>query len=286
MLTVLESIKLSAEYLKNKGIQSPRINAELLLAEILNCKRLDLYLSFDKPLTENEISKYREWIRRRGKFEPLQYIIGKTEFYGLTFLINKNVLIPRQETEILVETILNDYESNGIQKILDIGTGSGNIAIALAKFLPNSHITAVDISTDAITVAKKNAQLNSVDKLIQFIILDITKEGSISQLQSSYDIIVSNPPYIPLNEYKTLQKEITDYEPIYAVTDKENGFRFYKIISNLSQKLLNKYGKLYFEVGKEQAKFVKKIMIENNFKNIKTKKDYLGIERVLTGEKL
>ena len=132
MITVLESINLSSEYLKNKGIESPRINAELLLAHILNCKRLNLYLSFEKPLTEEELQKYRELLRRRSKFEPLQYIIGKVEFYGIDFKVNTSVLIPRQETEIIVETIIGQYDKHDILRILDIGTGSGNIAIALA----------------------------------------------------------------------------------------------------------------------------------------------------------
>lgn len=134
MLTVLESINLSTEYLKNKGIESPRNNAELLLAKILNCKRLELYLSFDRPLVENEVTQYREYIKRRSSFEPLQYIIGSVEFYGLEFKVNRSVLIPRQETEILVETIINKFQNQIGLKILDVGTGSGIIAICLKVF--------------------------------------------------------------------------------------------------------------------------------------------------------
>ena len=133
MLTVLEAINLSTEYLTKKDIESPKLNAELLLAHILNCKRLDLYLSYDRPLDENETNKYRDFIKRRGKCEPLQYIIGSVEFYGLEFKVNPSVLIPRQETEILIETILETVSKENDLRILDIGTGSGIIAICLAK---------------------------------------------------------------------------------------------------------------------------------------------------------
>ncbi len=286
MLTVLESIKLSTEYLGKKGIESPRVNAELLLAEILNCKQLDLYLSFDKPLKENEILKYREWIVRRGKYEPLQYIIGRTEFYGLTFYVNSNVLIPRQETEILVETILQDCKEKERYNILDIGTGSGNIAVSLAKHLPNSVITAIDISDSALSLAQKNAEENCVKGIIQFKNIDITSPNCLKHLNSKFDIVVSNPPYVSLEEYQTLQKEIIDYEPAASVTDGEDGYKFYRIITRLVIELLSSSGKLYFELGKDQAEEVKLILSENGFKNIQTFKDYLNVERVIIGEKL
>ncbi|HEY6436691.1 MAG TPA: HemK/PrmC family methyltransferase, partial [Ignavibacteriaceae bacterium] len=132
MITVIESIKLSTDFLAGKGIESPRTNAELLLADIINCKRLDLYLLFDRPLSEVELQHYREYIKRRSSFEPLQYILGKVEFYGLELNVNKSVLIPRPETEILIENIINQFSNEKNLKILDIGCGSGNISIALA----------------------------------------------------------------------------------------------------------------------------------------------------------
>src|ERR1035437_7005118 len=202
MITVLESINLSSEYLKNKGIGSPRINAELLLAHILNCKSLNLYLCFEKPLTEEEIDKYRELLKRRSKFEPLQYIIGKVEFYGIDFKVNPSVLIPRQETEILVETIIGQYDKYDTLRILDIGTGSGNIAVSLAKNLDNSFITALDISEDALKIANENAILNSVNDRIEFIKIDVLNEEFI---RNEFDLVVSNPPYISIVEFETLQ---------------------------------------------------------------------------------
>ena len=282
MLTVLESIKLSTEYLQSKGIESPRINAELLLANILNCKRLDIYLKFDQPLKEDEIKIYREYIRRRGKFEPLQYIIGSVEFFGLEFKVNKSVLIPRPETEILVETVISSVPKEELVKILDIGTGSGNIAISLAKSLLNTKITAIDNSPEALGIAKENAKLNSVEERIEFVNESILMDNNYST--KKYDIIVSNPPYVPASEFQNLQPELKVYEPRIALTDENDGFSFFRIISSKSKSILKEKGKLFFEVGKDQFQKVEEILNENNFKNITVKKDYQNIERVIYGE--
>jgi release factor glutamine methyltransferase len=283
MITVLESINLSSEYLKNKGIESPRINAELLLAHILNCKRLNLYLSFEKPLSEEELNKYRELLKRRSKFEPLQYIIGKVEFYGIDFKVNPSVLIPRQETEILIETIIGQYDKYDTLKILDIGTGSGNIAVSLAKNLHNSFITALDISEEALTIANENALINSVNDRTEFIKVDILKEEFTG---TDFDVVVSNPPYISIEEFETLSPELKEYEPKIALTDYNSGLLFYEIISAKSNNLLKPGGKLFFEVGKGQFSKVTEIMTKNNYQNIIVTKDYLNIERVISGEKI
>lgn len=282
MLTVLESIKLSTEYLQNKGIESPRINAELLLANILNCKRLDLYLKFDQPLRKDEIRIYREFIKRRGKFEPLQYIIGSVEFYGLEFKVNKSVLIPRPETEILVETIINSFNSEENIDILDIGTGSGNIAVALAKNLLNSKVDAIDNSLEALEIAKENARLNSVEDRIDFINNNIMNGNNLSA--KKYDVVVSNPPYVSVVEFPELQPELKVYEPRIALTDEGDGFSFFRIIASIAKNILKDKAKLFFEVGKDQYKQVEQILQDNNFKNITIKKDYLDIERVIYGE--
>ena len=282
MLTVLESIKLSTEYLQKKGVESPRINAELLLANILNCKRLDLYLKFDQPLKEEEINLYREFISRRGKFEPLQYITGSVEFFGLEFKVNKSVLIPRPETEILVETVIYSADKEENIDILDIGTGSGNIAVSVAKNLPNSNISAIDNSSEALMVAKENAKLNSVANRINFI-NDSILNGVIYSAKK-YDIIVSNPPYISVDEFQNLQPELKVYEPRTALTDEGDGFLFFRIISSKTKNMLKEKGKLFFEVGKDQYKQVENILLENDFRNVTVKKDYLNIERVVYGE--
>jgi release factor glutamine methyltransferase len=282
MLTVLDSIKLSTEYLEKKGIESARTNAELLLADVLKCKRLQLYLSFDRPLKDNEIQKYRDYISRRGNFEPLQYILGYVEFYGLNFIVNKNVLIPRQETEILLDTIIENYQSNEKLKILDIGTGSGNIAVALAHEFENAQITGLDISDEALQVASKNAESNKVEEKIIFHKEDILNNNFYPE--EKYDLIVSNPPYVKLEDYKNLQKEITVHEPIEAVTDKNDGLEYYNKISELSHKLLKQGGKLFLELEKDAGEKVKYILVKNNFKNIKIIKDYSDFDRVIYGE--
>lgn len=282
MPTILELINLSAEYLSKKGIESPRLNAELLLADVLNYKRLDLYTNFEQPLKEDEINKYREYIRQRAHFEPLQYIIGKTEFFGLTFKVNKNVLIPRPETEILVEKILEKFKIYDEVNILDIGTGSGNIAITLAKNLPNSKITAIDKSKEAISIAKENSIINKVSEKINFSEIDILKNNF--SFDNKFDLVVSNPPYVNFEEYKNLQKEIIDFEPASALTDYEDGLKFFNVIIKKAQNILKSNSKIFFEIGFGQAEDVKKILLENNFQKIEIYKDYSNIERVISGE--
>ncbi len=280
-MTVLESLQLSTDFLEKKGIESPRLNAELLLADILNCKRLDLYLKFDQPLKENEVDKYREWISRRGKFEPLQYVTGKVEFYGMQFKVTRDVLIPRSETEILVEEVIKFCKGKTGLKILDIGTGSGNIPIALAKNLVGAEIVTVDVSAEAIEVAKENAVMNGVESEIKFILSDVNHYTTETDL---FDIVISNPPYISAEEYPTLQKEITDYEPSIALTDAKDGLDFYRVISERSKSFLKRGGNIFLEIGQGQKEDIEKILSANEFTEIHFIKDYQQIDRVAIGE--
>lgn len=283
MPTILELIKLSADYLEKKGIEQPRLNAELLLAGVLKCKRINLYLSFEKPLQPDEIDKYREHIRRRASFEPLQYILGSVEFYGMDLMINNSVLIPRPETETLVEKVIESASQLSAPKILDIGAGSGNIAIAVASNLPNAVVTAVDVSNDALAVARENCVKYSLENSIQLICCDIKNLDS--KLNGEFDIIVSNPPYVSQSEYSSLQKEILNYEPKIAVTDFGDGFTFYKEIILKSRSLFkNAKGKIFFEMAQGQSEEIKNIMLENNFINIEIYNDLSGIPRVIKGE--
>ena len=283
MITVLESINLSTQYLNQKGIESPRTNAELLLADILNCKRLDLYLSFERPLSEDEVQKYREHIKRRGNFEPLQYVIGKVEFYGLELKVNPSVLIPRPETELIVENILNQFPKDEKLIILDIGSGSGNIAIALAVNLPSSKIVSTDVSEEALQVAKENSERHKISERIKFVKHDILK-NDLNNFPM-FDIVVSNPPYVSKESYLTLQKEIKNFEPAIAVTDEGDGYTFYREISAKASVKLKENGKLFFEVAQGQSGEVVEIMTKNNFKNIGVIKDYQNIDRIIFGER-
>lgn len=281
MLNVLDAINLSSTYLEKKNISSPRLNAELLLAEVLSCKRIDLYLSFDRPLTEHEINDYREFIRRRGNHEPLQYIIGKAEFYGNEFIVNENVLIPRPETEILVDEVIAKNVNSSSLKILDVGTGSGIIAVSLAKELITANFDAFDVSEEAVNIALKNASLNGVSDKINFFVADIFNyEGN----NDYYDIIVSNPPYISHEDYNNLEIDVKEYEPKISLTDLQDGLTYYKTIINKSSKWLKKDGYLFFEIGYNQGKDVENLMNEY-FYDIKVVKDLQNFDRVIYGVK-
>jgi release factor glutamine methyltransferase len=282
MLTVLEAIKLATEYFEKKEIESPRINAEILLSDVLKCKRLDLYLKFDQPLKESEVDLYREYISRRGKYEPVQYIVGYTEFYGLVFKVGKSVLIPRPETEILVETIINHNKEKDKLDILDIGAGSGNIPVSLARMMPQSKITSIDISESAIEIAKQNAESNNVN--VTFLKQNVFDNPFL--FDSKFDVIVSNPPYVDSNEYNNLQKEIIEHEPRFAVTDDSDGLKYYRRICEVAKNILQENGKLYFEMGKGQSQDVRAIMEENGFSEIGIVKDYQQIDRVIYGTKI
>jgi release factor glutamine methyltransferase len=283
MLTVLEAINKSVDFLSKKQIESPRINAELFLASILDCKRLDLYIMYDRPLSEEELNQYREYLKRRSTFEPLQYIIGKVEFYGIQLKITPDVLIPRPETEILVDTVINIFRKNDSVKILDIGSGSGNISIALAANLPNVVLTGIDISKKSISVANENSELLKLNHRISFFQEDIFDFNI--EKYAGYDVVISNPPYVSKTDYLELQTEIKDFEPDFAVTDFSDGYTFYKRIIDISKKILKPGGKIFFEIAKGQSEIIKDFLIQDAYKNVFIVKDYQGIERVISGEK-
>jgi len=283
MLTVLDVLNKSTDYLEKKGIESPRMNAELLLADILKCKRLELYLMYDRPLTENELTGYREYLKRRSKFEPAQYIIGTVEFYGLEFKVSPAVLIPRPETEILVETVINSVCKEDELRIMDIGSGSGNISIAIAVNLANAYVTGIEISESAIAVAEENLKKYDCNKRVSFLNYDILSVNR-DEL-SDFDIIVSNPPYVSKEDYGKVQKEILNYEPNIAVTDFYDGYKFYREIISLTAKVLKPNGKIFLEIAQGQSKKISGFMKDNNFKEISIVQDYQKIDRVIYGVK-
>ncbi|MBI4810571.1 MAG: peptide chain release factor N(5)-glutamine methyltransferase [Ignavibacteriales bacterium] len=222
--SVLDLIEWSTRYLTDKGFDDARLNVELLLCHVLNCQRIDLYLRYDMILKSAELSSYKTLFQRRLTHEPLQYILGKTEFMGLTLIVNPEVLIPRPETEVLVERVLEmskKYPTEFI-RFLDIGVGCGCIAISLAKYIDQSLVEAIDISKDALDVAAKNVNHYHLENRISLIQADVLKDLPTFQY-SPFDVIVSNPPYISKNEFETLQPEVKDYEPGIASTDYING---------------------------------------------------------------
>lgn len=279
-MMILEILKLATEYLEEHEIENARLNAELLLSDILNCKRLELYTNFDKPLNEVEIQKYREYLKRRAAGEPLQYITGKANFFGLEFFVTPDVLIPRPETELLVEEIINSFDRNSTIEILDICSGSGNIGITLAKNFPFSFVHCIDISEKAIEIGKLNSKKLNVEN-ISFQLIDILNE---SLEENRFDVVVSNPPYIQVVKKNDLQREVRLYEPHIALfVDDE--LKFYKRIIDLTENILKENGKLFFEIDHDLAEPISDLMRKKNFQSIKIKKDYADLNRIISGVK-
>ena len=270
--TILEILKWTTGFFKEKQIINPRLNAEYIISHVLGCKRFDLYVRFEEIVSLENREKIKKMVIERAKSKPLQYVIGETEFYGHRFFVNESVLIPRPETEYLVEKIITEIDS--YNTILDIGSGSGAIAITLKKELPHLSVTAVDISASALKIATENAKLNQVE--IEFIESDI-----FSKLNTKFDIIVSNPPYIPQKEYEALDKEILEYEPKLALLAEDDGLYFYRRILSEAKLYLNVNGKIYFEIGYNQSDRIKKIAENNGFTEIETLKDLNGFDRIM-----
>jgi release factor glutamine methyltransferase len=276
---VIDILKTTTEYFTSKYIENPRLNAEQLLAHILKLDRVQLYIQFERMLSQQEVSEYRKLIRRRADEEPLQYITGKTEFMGLQFIVNPSVLIPRPETELLVEKIIETTNHLNLKNpsIIDIGTGSGCIAVSLAHYLKNSHISAIDISNDALEMAKKNARHNQINN-IDFIQYDIlhTTTFPINQV----DFVVSNPPYISEQEMTDLPNEIKNYEPRIALTDDKSGLIFYqKILSLIGKGLKCKF--VFMEMNANLEKEILEIVNGFGFKKSLVIPDLNKLPRIL-----
>lgn len=258
---------------------------ELLFSEILNCKKVDLYLNRDMLLDKPKSTFAASVLRRRIKGEPIQYILGKTEFMGLEFKIDKNIFIPRPETEILVEAVIELVSCVMCQvscvNILDIGTGSGCIAVSLAKFIANSRITATDISKEAIKISRQNALLNNVS--INFLPSDLFDTYNL--IPNTYNLIVSNPPYIATREIEQLQPEL-QYEPRIALDAGPDGLDFYRRLIKESPAYLKEDGFLVMEMGFKQKDAVLDIFQDSgNFQIIDLVKDYNGIDRVVVAQR-
>lgn len=273
---VLKILNWTKGYLAEKGVENPRLEAEWMLCEALSLDRVGLYLNFDKPLSEGELASYRGMVGRRGKREPLQYILGSQEFMGLDFVVTPAVLIPRHDTEVLVEEGVK--RGADARSILDIGTGSGCVAIALARALPESVIASVDISEEALAVARDNAERHGV-------MVEFCRGSLLEPFQGRcFDMIVSNPPYIPAAELATLQQEVRGFEPMTALDGGRDGLDFYRRIVESAPRHLHPGGWLLFEVGAGQAPEVLGLLRAGGFAgDCFTRTDPAGIERVVGG---
>ncbi|CEH32676.1 Release factor glutamine methyltransferase [Romboutsia lituseburensis] len=264
---------------------TPRLDVELLLQKALgNVDRIYIHINLSKELTKDQYDLFLEMIKDRINGRPIAYIVGNREFMGLDFFVKEGVLIPRPDTEPLVEEVIELCNEKNSVEILDIGTGSGAITISLAKYIKNSKVTSFDISDIPLEVGRQNAINNGVEDKTIFIKSDLF--SAIKNKEIKFDVIVSNPPYIPKKDIETLHTQVKDYEPYNALEGGEDGLDFYREITKQSKIYLKSNGILAYEVGHDQAEDVSKIMSDNGYTKIYTKKDIQGIDRVVIGFKL
>lgn len=283
-MKIIELLNLSASHLKNQGVENPKLEAELLIGHCLGLKREKFYIHLNDEIDDHLMERVHRYLDRRANGEPIQYILGYKEFWSINIKLNPGVFIPRPETELLVEQallILKNEANNGNRKILEIGTGSGAIIIALAKELNKVSLIATDISWDAILLAKENAMLAGVEEKILFIRCNLFEPFSWRD-KGYFDMIISNPPYIRRSEIQSLQKEVRDYEPIEAIDGGEDGLDFYRSIINQSPLYLKDGGWLLLEMGQGQGASILELAKDQGcFENKEIIKDFSGIERII-----
>ena len=273
-MRILEVINKTTPFFEKHGIESPRLTIELLLAHLLKKRRLDLYLEFERELDEPTLQKLRDLVQRRAAGEPLQHITGEAEFCGLKFAVDRRVLIPRPETELLVEVVAQRKPN----KIVDVGTGSGCVAVALAHRLPGAEILALDLSPEALEVAQANAKRNNLEKKVRFLQSDL-----LQKLPDSFaaDAIVSNPPYIASGELAKLPKEVKDFEPVHALVAGEDGLEVIRRLVMDAKRVLSPSGFVALEIGAGQRAAVEQSFGKNSFEVVEVLKDLQGHERVI-----
>ena len=274
---VIDILNWGEDYFKSKGFESPKKEIEWLLCDLLNYQRIDLYVQFEQPIHRPQLKQLREWIKRRIGREPLQYITGKTEFYGHKFNITVDVLIPRPETERVVDVALYSIGNIKTPKVLEVGSGSGCIAIAMGAERNDALIESVDVSETAIAQAEKNADLNELSN-IDFKVMDFLKEIP----EGRFDLLVSNPPYIPEKEMSETMPEVHQYEPKIALTDEGDGLTFYRRFAEVGKSLIKPGGWMVLEVGlgKHPSKAVD-IFQSAGYTQLELIPDYNSDERVL-----
>jgi release factor glutamine methyltransferase len=292
-VTVLEVIQRSTDFLAKRGVESPRLNVELLLGHLLRLPRMELYLKFSRELAPTEMDTLRKLVQRRGAREPLQHIIGSTSFCGLELAVNRHVLVPRPETELLAELgweLLNAECGVGSAELvsgkivslppmaLDFGTGTGCLAISLAVKCPAAQVVALDVSSDALAVARQNAASYQVESRIRF----VEGDGLAALDQNSrFDLIVSNPPYIPSGDIPTLDPEVRDHDPRVALDGGADGLDFYRRLAGEAGAFLLPSGRIMVELGDGQSDSVKNIFEQQKWVVEAIKADYSKRSRVL-----
>ncbi len=285
----LELVRWSADFFARKGIDTPRLDAELLLARVLGWSRIDLYARFEAAVPADKLARFRQLIQRRAQREPLKYILGEAEFRSLSFLVDRRVMIPRPETETLVNEVLKlaaQLPRKPTLTIADMGTGSGNIAIALAKELPTARVVASDISAGALEVARLNAEKLGVVDRVTFLQGDLYQPFLDRGMEGKIDLVVSNPPYVAEEDCHRLQPEVVQYEPRVALVAAEGGFAVIRGLVEQAPGMLNPGGWLLFEIGEGQAQKVLEFLRKSaDFITTTTISDHQGIERVAKAQR-
>jgi release factor glutamine methyltransferase len=275
-MTVLEVLQSTTAYFTKRDIESPRLNAEHLLAHTLQRKRIELYLEFERPLTEAELAPLRELVRRRGQGEPLQHLLGTVEFAGRIFLCDKRALVPRPETEELVEKLIVMKWAEGA-RFVDVGTGSGVIALSLAAQFPEVEVSAVDVSADALALAQENAARLDLPSSVRF------AQGNLLEgVEGAFDLIVANLPYVPAADRSTLSREVL-HDPEVAVFGGPYGDELMRELISAAPDRLRPGGLLALEIGTGQADNLSVLLAEKNYHDITSIRDYCGVTRFLFG---
>ena len=275
-MTVLEVLQATTAYLKKHNVENPRLNAEHLMAHALGRKRIELYLDFERKLTERELAPLRELVKRRSEGEPLQHLLGTVEFCGLTFLCDKRAMIPRPETEQLVELVIADCGSRiADSKIVDVGTGSGVVALSLAAKFPEAKILAVDVSDDALALAQENAARLSLSDRVRFL-----KSSLLENVEGAFDLIVANLPYISTHDRDTLSREVL-HDPEVALFAGTQGDELVRDLIAEAPARLRPGGTLALEIGLCQSEALFLALAEKNYRDICSKNDYNGVTRFL-----
>ena len=273
-MTVLEVLQATTAYFKKHNVENPRLNAEHLLVHVLGRKRIELYLEFERVLTESELAPLRNLVKRRGEGEPLQHLLGTTEFCGLTFLCDKRAMVPRPETEELVELVESKIENREL-RIVDVGTGSGVIALTLAVKFPEAEILAVDISDDALALAQENAARVKLADRVRFL-----KSNLLENVEGCFDVIVANLPYISIQDRQSLSREVL-HDPEVALFASAQGDELVRELIAQAPSQLRAGGMLALEIGIGQSEALLSALAEKNYRDISFKNDYSGVKRFL-----
>lgn len=285
--TITKLLNWVTQYLTEKGIDAPRLSAELLLSNVLGLKRIELYTQYNSPVAEPQLSRLRELVKRAGGHEPIAYLVGKTEFYSMEINVTPDCMIPRPETELLVQRAIEFLRTrNGIQKVCDLCTGSGCVAVAIAQNYPNVRIIATDICDAALAVAATNVEKHHLKDKITLLSGDLF-DPIIPQLDTGkFDLIVCNPPYVSSGEYEKLDKNVKDYEPQLALLAGEDGMDIYRRIIEKVDSFLKSDAALIMEIGYAQGTAIRELLEQTGiFTEVKIEKDFHNNDRIVTAQR-